>query len=95
MLLQTAIDLVAQNIPDPSPSAPAEFAAKVSTAIAWAKWGSLAVVMLVLSGAGFLLFAESRGAGSGISPDLKSKLGSVVIVLIIVGSAAQIITFMS
>jgi len=95
MLFQTAIEFLEQAIPDPAPSAPGAFAEKVATAIAWAKWGSLAVVMLVLSGAGFLLFAESRGAGSGISPDLKSKLGSVVIVLIIVGSAAQIITFMS
>lgn len=95
MLFQAALEVLEQAIPDPAPSAPAEFAAKVSTAIGWAKWGSLAIVMLVLSGAGVLLFAESRGAGSGISPDLKSKLGSVVVVLIIVGSAAQIITFMS
>jgi len=95
MLLQSVIHWVEQAIPNPSPSAPAEFAAKVSTAISWAKWASLAIVMAVLSGSGVLLFAESRGAGAGISPELKSKLGAVVVVLIIVGSAAQIITFLS
>lgn len=95
MLIQTALNLVEQAIPNPSPSAPAEFAAKVSTAIGWAKWISLAIVMAVLSGSGALLFAESRGAGGGISPELKSKLGQVVVVLVIVASASQIITFLS
>ena len=98
MLFHTALEVrefLGQVVPDPAPSAPAEFAAKVSTAISWAKWASLAIVMLVLSGSGGLLFAESRGMGSGISPELKSKLGAVVVVLIIVGSAAQIIQFMS
>jgi hypothetical protein len=95
MLFHAVVELVSQAIPNPSPSAPAAFADKVSTAISWAKWASLAIVMAVLSGSGAMLFAESRGAGSGISPELKSKLGAVVVVLIIVGSASQIITFLS
>ena len=94
MLFQTALNVLEQAIPDPAPSAPAEFAAKASTAISWVKWGSLAVVMAVLSGAGFLILSENRG-GSGMSGEMKSKLGQVVVVLIVVGSAAQIIQFMS
>ena len=93
-MFQTALDFVQQAIPDPAPSAPADFADKAATAIAWVKWGSLAVIMAVLSGAGFMILAENRG-GSGMSPEMKGRLGTVIVALIIVGSAAQIITFMS
>jgi hypothetical protein len=95
MLFQTVADVVAQAIPDPAPSAPGRFVEKWSLVIAVVKWISLGIAMVVLSGSGAFLFAESRGMGSGVSPELKSKLGQVVLVLVIVGSAAQIIQFFS
>ena len=84
MLFQTALQVLKQAIPDPAPSAPAEFAMEASTAISSVKWASLAVVMAVLSGAGFLILSENRG-GSGMSGEIKSKLGQGVVVLIVVG----------
>lgn len=94
MLFQFALEVVEQAIPDPAPSAPAEFAAKFGTVISFVKWVSLGVVMAVLSGAGLMILGENRG-GSGISPEMKGRMGAVIVVLVVVGSGAQIIAFMS
>jgi hypothetical protein len=94
LLVRMVIDLLA-SIPDPPPSAPAAMQAKVATALGLVKWVSLMAALGVLLGAGALLFAAERGHGSGLSPQLKSTLGAVCVVLIIVGSAAQLVEFMS
>jgi hypothetical protein len=39
--------------------------------------------------------AGDRGHGGGMSPELKSSVMKGVIALVIVGSAAQIVTFVS
>jgi hypothetical protein len=94
MLIQ-AVDLVAQAIPNPPPAAPGDLASKAATAIGLVKWISIISALAVLAGAGTLLFAGERGYGGGISPDLKSKLGSVVVVLLIVGASTQIVQFLA
>ena len=67
----------------------------MNTVLGLAKWVSLMSALGVLLGAGMLLFAAERGHGSGLSPQLKSTLGGVAVVLVIVGSAAQIVEFLS
>jgi hypothetical protein len=81
------------RIPNPPPNAPAELEAGASTAIGLVKWGSLIAVGLTLAGIGGTLFAAEHGHGSGISPQMKSRLGSVVLVLIIVAAGASIVDF--
>jgi hypothetical protein len=94
MLMHT-LDLVAQAIPNPPPAAPADLSSKAATAIGLVKWISIISALAVLAGAGTLLFAGEKGYGGGISPDLKSKLGSVVVVLLIVGASTQIVQFLA
>jgi hypothetical protein len=89
------IEVVAQAIPNPPPAAPADLASKAAIAIGLVKWISIISALAVLAGAGTLLFAGERGYGGGISPDLKSKLGSVIVVLLIVGASTQIVEFLA
>lgn len=94
-MLMQALDVIAQAIPNPPPAAPADLAAKAATAIGLVKWISIISALAVLAGAGTMLLAGERGHGGGISPDLKSKLGSVVVVLLIVGASTQIVQFLA
>ena len=87
--------LLWSSIPDPAPSAPAGVADKVNTVLSLVKWASLMASLAVLLGSGALLFAGERGHGGGMSPQLKSTIGSVLVVLIIVGSASQLVQWMS
>ena len=89
------IHMLLSSIPDPAPSAPAEVAAKVTTVLGLVKWTSLMAALAVLLGSGALLFAAERGHGGGMSPQLKSTLGSVLVVLIVVGSASQLVQWLS
>lgn len=86
---------VVDMIPNPPPVPPAGVAEKVNKVLGLIKWGSLMAALAVLFGAGGLLFASERGHGSGLSPQLKSTLGSVMVVLVIVGAATQIVQFLS
>ena len=84
-----------EDIPDPAPSAPPALADKVYAVLGIVKWGSLMAALAVLLGAGVALFAGERGHGSGLSPQLKSLVGSVFVVLVLVGAASQIVSFLS
>lgn len=94
MFMQTLAEFPAA-IPNPPPAAPGELATKAATAIGLVKWISIISALAVLAGAGTMLFAAERGHGGGISPDLKAKLGSVVVVLLIVGASTQIVQFLA
>ena len=82
-------------VPDPPAQAPAELKAKTATVLGMVKWGSLVAVLGLLLAAGMISLAGDRGYGGGMSPELKSSVMKAVVALVIVGSAAQIVTFVS
>lgn len=90
-----AYSFVAQTIPNPPANAPTELRNKVNTALGLIKWASLMAVLAILLAAGTMVVAGDRGFGGGISPELKSKMIAAGIALVIIGSASQIVTFLS
>ncbi len=95
MLTQQVLQGFVEVVPNPPPSAPGDLQSRAATIVGLAKWISLICALAILAGSGALLFAGERGMGSGISPELKSKLGMVVVVLLIVGASTQIVQFLS
>jgi hypothetical protein len=83
------------DIPDPAPSAPPALAAKVAAVLGIVKWTSLMAVLAVLLGTGVVLLAAERGHGAGLSPRLRSTIGSALVVLVVVGTASQLVSFLS
>lgn len=83
------------QVTDPPASAPAGLQAKANVVLGMVKWGSLMAVLGLLLAAGMISLAGDRGYGGGMSPELKSSVMKGVIALVIVGSAAQIVTFVS
>jgi hypothetical protein len=88
------VDLVAA-VTDPDANAPAELQAKTDVVLGLVKWGSLIAVLGLLLASGMIALAGDRGYGGGMSPELKSSVMKGVIALVIVASAAQIVTFVS
>jgi energy-converting hydrogenase Eha subunit B len=82
-------------VTDPDATAPAELQAKTNVVLGMVKWGSLMAVLGLFLAAGMISLAGDRGYGGGMSPELKSSVMKGVIALVIVGSAAQIVTFVS
>lgn len=82
-------------VPDPAPSAPPGLVSKATTVLGLIKWVSIIVCAGVLMGSGVVLAASDHGHGSGVSPKGKQTIGSVVVALVLVASAAQIVTFLS
>ena len=101
-LVGSSVELVREGaawfvavVPDPPAQAPAELKAKTATVLGMVKWGSLVAVLGLLLAAGMISLAGDRGYGGGMSPELKSSVMKAVVALVIVGSAAQIVTFVS
>ena len=92
MLIQS-LEAALAIVPNPPPAAPAEVSARAATVIGFAKWASIISALIVLAGSGVMLFAGERNMGGGLSPELKSKLGQVVVVLLIAGASTQIVQF--
>lgn len=92
--LEVAQSFIGQ-IADPDANAPAELQAKTNTVLGLVKWGSLMAVLGLLLAAGMISLAGDRGYGGGMSPELKGSVMKGVVALVIVASAAQIVTFVS
>ncbi|HWL44557.1 MAG TPA: hypothetical protein VNQ73_16575 [Ilumatobacter sp.] len=86
---------VLAQVTDPPANAPAGLKAKTQVVLGMVKWGSLMAVLGLLLAAGMISLAGDRGYGGGMSPELKGSVMKGVIALVIVGSAAQIVTFVS
>ena len=80
---------------DPTADAPEALKTKVNTALGLVKWASIIAIGAVLLASGLMVWAGDRGYGGGLSPELKSKLMSAMIALVIVGSASQIVNFLA
>ena len=89
-----AVAAVAQ-IADPVADAPEGLQTKTNVVLGLIKWGSLVAVLGLLLASGMVALAGDRGYGGGMSPELKSSVMKGVIALVIVGSAAQLVTFVS
>jgi hypothetical protein len=87
-------DFVSQ-VSDPTASAPAGLMAKTDVVLGLIKWASLIGVLGLLLASGMVVLAGDRGYGGGMSPELKSSMIKAVVALVIVGSAAQIVNFVS
>lgn len=83
------------GITDPGAAAPAALQEKASIVLSMVKWGSLISVLGLLLAAGMISLAGDRGHGGGMSPELKSTVMKGVVALVIVASAAQIVTFVA
>ena len=84
-----------EQVSDPDAQAPAGLQAKTDLVLGLVKWGSLIAVLGLLLASGMVALAGDRGYGGGMSPELKSSVMKGVIALVIVASAAQIVTFVS
>ena len=69
--------------------------AKTDVVLGLIKWASLIGVLGLLLASGMVVLAGDRGYGGGMSPELKSSMMKAVVALVIVGSAAQIVNFVS
>jgi hypothetical protein len=94
-VVREAVAWVAAAVPDPPAQAPEQLQAKTATVLGMVKWASLVAVLGLLLAAGMISLAGDRGYGGGMSPELKSSVMKAVVALVIVGSAAQIVTFVS
>jgi hypothetical protein len=94
MAIGATSQFVAQ-VSDPTADAPAGLKAKTDLVLGLVKWGSLIAVLGLLLASGMIALAGDRGYGGGMSPELKSSVMKGVIALVIVGSAAQIVTFVA
>lgn len=94
MAMGAAANFVAQ-VSDPDAQAPADLQARTDLVLGLVKWGSLIAVLGLLLASGMIALAGDRGYGGGMSPELKSSVMKGVIALVIVASAAQIVTFVS
>lgn len=83
------------QVSDPDAEAPVGLQEKADTVLGLVKWGSLIAVLGLLLASGMVALAGDRGYGGGMSPELKSSVMKGVIALVIVASAAQIVTFVS
>lgn len=80
-------------IADPKASAPDKVVDGVNLALGLVKYLSLAAIVAVFVASGVIVLAGNSGHGTGMTPELKSKMGGAVIALIIVASAVQIVNF--
>lgn len=87
--------LPAVAVPDPAPSAPAGLVEQATTVLSLIKWVSIIVCAGVLMGSGVVLALAENGHGQGLSSRGKQTVGGVVVGLVLVASAAQIVTFLS
>ncbi len=94
LAIGTASRFVAQ-IADPTADAPAGLKAKVDLVLGIVKYGSLAAVLGLLLASGMISLAGDRGYGGGMSPGLKSTVQTAVVALVLIGSAAQLVDFLS
>src|SRR3954447_20530110 len=83
------------QVADPPAAAPAQLEAKTTLVLGLIKWASLIAVLGLLLASGMIALAGDRGYGGGMSPELKSSVMKGVIALVIVASAAQIVTFVA
>ena len=93
-VLESVARLLAQ-VEDPVAQAPEGLKTKTAIVLGLVKWASLVSVLGLLLAAGMVSLAGDRGHGGGMSPELKSTVMKAVVALVIVGSAAQIVTFVS
>ena len=94
MAMEAAANFVAQ-VSDPPAAAPAGLQAKTNVVLGLVKWGSLIAVLGLLLASGMIALAGDRGYGGGMSPELKSSVLKGITALVIVASAAQIVTFVA
>ncbi len=81
--------------PDPTPAAPPLVTQKVNTLLGFIKYLSLASAVAALLGFGMLVWASERGGmGSGAS-EMKERFGKVLISVVIVLTAASIVSFVA
>lgn len=92
--LGVGADVISQ-VSDPDAQAPAGLKAKTNVVLGLVKWGSLIGVLGLLLASGLVVLGGDRGYGGGMSPELKSSVMKAVVALVIVGSAAGLVNFVS